>query len=221
LGEYNGWRIDPGHKFGDVSALRNPRDIPTNLKQVVGHPMTITESSWVSPLGYQSEGPFAMAAYQSLTGVDTYYWFASGGAPQFETEPYFTFANLAGGQHPMNKWSCATPALAGAFPANALTHRLGYVKPGPVVIHEERPLADLYARKLPTIAEDKTFGMKNKNKSKKVRAAAAPRTVVLVSFFEIYGGKLFDLLSGRTEIRALAGFDNRSSSPPVGNRTPP
>jgi hypothetical protein len=25
------------------------------------------------------------------------------------------------------------------------------------------------------IAEDKTFGMKNKNKSKKVRAAAAPR----------------------------------------------
>jgi len=31
------------------------------------------------------------------------------------------------------------------------------------------------------IAEDKTFGMKNKNKSKKVRAAAAPRAAVALA----------------------------------------
>ncbi len=53
-----GWRIDPGDKFTQRSALLNPRELPTNLKQVVGHPMIITESSWVSPLAFQSEGPF-------------------------------------------------------------------------------------------------------------------------------------------------------------------
>ena len=48
------------------------------LKQVDGYPMIVPESSWVPPLGYQSEGPFLVAAYQSLTGVDIYYWFAMG-----------------------------------------------------------------------------------------------------------------------------------------------
>ena len=56
----------------------NPRELPTNLKQVVGHPMIVSESTWVSPLAYQSEGPFLTAAYQSLTGVDSYYWFSTG-----------------------------------------------------------------------------------------------------------------------------------------------
>ena len=55
--------------------MLNPRELPTNLKQVVGHPMIITESSWVNPLAFQSEGPFLVAVYQSLTGVDAFYWF--------------------------------------------------------------------------------------------------------------------------------------------------
>ena len=69
LGPNDGWRIDPGDKFTQHSALLNPRELPTNLKQVVGRPMIVTESSWVSPLAFQSEGPFLVAVYQSLTGV--------------------------------------------------------------------------------------------------------------------------------------------------------
>ena len=42
--------------------------------------MIITESTWVHPEGYQSEGPFLMAAYQSLTGVAGYYWFSATAA---------------------------------------------------------------------------------------------------------------------------------------------
>jgi hypothetical protein len=57
-GPNTGWRIDPGDAFENISALKNPGGLPTNLKQVVGHPMMVTESSWVPPLGYQSEGPF-------------------------------------------------------------------------------------------------------------------------------------------------------------------
>jgi hypothetical protein len=155
-GENNGWRIDPGHQFTTNSCILNPRDLPTNLKQVRGHPMIITESSWVSPEGYQSEGPLMMAAYQSLTGVDTFYWFAAGGTPEYDPNPYFTFLNLHG-QHPLNKWTCATPALMGNFPAAALMYRLGYIKQGDPVVQEQRPLEDLWQRKVPMIAEDKSF----------------------------------------------------------------
>ncbi len=155
VGDNNGWRIDPGHHFTNESALLNPRDLPTNLKQVVGHPMIITESSWVAPLGYQSEGPFLMAAYQSLTGVDTFYWFNDGG-PEYLTDPGLSFLTISG-SHPLTKWSANVPAIMGQFPACALMYRKGYLKQGKPVIHEERSLAELWNRKAPLIAEDGSF----------------------------------------------------------------
>jgi len=155
-GDNNGWRIDPGHHFTNQSCLLDPRNFPTNLKQVVGHPMMITESTWVSPEGFQAEGPLTMAAYQSLTGIDTFYWFAAGGEPEYEGNPYFTFLNLPGG-HPLHKWTCATPALMGTFPAAAMMYRLGYIKQGEPVVHEERTLEDMWNRTTPLIAEDRSF----------------------------------------------------------------
>ena len=70
LGPDRGWRIDKGDRYEDVSVLLNPRAFPLDIKQVVGHPMMITETHWVPPVSYQSEAPFLAAAYQSLTGVD-------------------------------------------------------------------------------------------------------------------------------------------------------
>ena len=156
LGENNGWRIDPGHKFTDNSCLLDPRSLPTNIKQSAGHPFLITESTWVSPERYQAEGPFLIAAYQSLTGVDTFYWFAAT-ETEYATNPYFDFLNFPGGQHAMQKWTCSTPALMGQFPAAALLYRKGYLKQGAPVVQEERPLIDLWNRKNPAIAEDQSF----------------------------------------------------------------
>jgi hypothetical protein len=156
IGANDGWRIDPGHHFTNNSCLLDPRSLPTNLKKVVGHPMVVTESTWVSPEGYQSEGPFLIAAYESLTGVNSLYWFAAGGTPEYETNPYFTFATV-NGSHPLYKWTCSTPTLMGGFPAYALMFRRGYIKQGAPVVHEERALTDLWQRKDPILAEDKTF----------------------------------------------------------------
>ena len=80
IGPDRGWRINPGDTFEDASVLLRPLELPLNLRQAAGHPMMVTESHWVPPLGYQSEGPFLVAAYQSLTGVDVFYWFATGEA---------------------------------------------------------------------------------------------------------------------------------------------
>src|SRR5205823_4937163 len=106
--------------------------------------------------GYQTEGPFLVAAYESLTGVDGYYWF-SATDPEYDLNPYFTFLNFPGGQHALHKWTCSTPALIGQFPANALMYRMGYVKQGEPVVHEERTLASMWQRQTPMIAEDKSF----------------------------------------------------------------
>ena len=137
LGDNNGWRIDPGHHFTNQSALLDPRDLPTNLKQVVGHPTIITESSWVAPLGYQSEGPFLMAAYQSLTGVNTFYWF-SADTPEYQTDLGFSFLTIAG-SHPLTKWSASVPEIMGEFPACALMYRKGYIKQGAPVVQRGAP----------------------------------------------------------------------------------
>ena len=153
-GPNNGWRIDPGDKFTQLSVLLSPRELPTNLKQVVGHPMIITEGSWVSPLAFQSEGPFLAAVYQSLTGVDALYWFKAD-AVDYNT-PTIPFLEV-NGQHPMFKWAASVPSIFGGFPANALMFRKGYVKRGEPVVHEERTLGSLWDRQTPAIAEDPSF----------------------------------------------------------------
>ena len=147
-GQYNGWAIVNSDKFTDESVLLNPRELPVTLKQVDGYPMIISESSWVPPLGCQSEGPFMIAAYQSLNGVDAYYWFATG-------EEDWRQPGSANGFMPSEgKWVCATPMLMGQWPAAALLYRLGYVKQGAPAVFERRALADLWERKMPIIAED-------------------------------------------------------------------
>ena len=147
-GQNNGWAIGNGDRFTDDSAMLHPREMPLTLKQVAGFPMMITESSWVPPQGYQSEGPFLVAAYQSLTGIDAYYWFATG-------EEDWRQPGSANGFMPSEgKWVCATPMLMGQWPAAALMYRLGYVEQGEPVVYEQRRLDDLWRRRMPIIAED-------------------------------------------------------------------
>ncbi|MEZ4850087.1 MAG: hypothetical protein R3B93_16030 [Bacteroidia bacterium] len=47
-----------------------------------------------------------IAAYQSLTGVDAYYWFAVTSKAYME-DPYFSWHTYEDGQHPMNRWTCS------------------------------------------------------------------------------------------------------------------
>ena len=154
-GENSGWRIDPGDYFTNHPAVLNPWDLPTNLKQVVGHPIIVTETTWVSPMDFQNEGPFLTAAYESLAGVAGCYWFTAT-ADQYESEPRLMFLNV-GGQHPLRKWSCSTPNLIGNFPAAALMYRKGYIQRGQPVVVENRSLADLWGRRTPMISEGATF----------------------------------------------------------------
>jgi len=155
IGGSSGWRIDPGSHFSQQSVLLDPRELPLNLKQVVGHPMIISESTWVSPLAYQSEGPFLVAVYQSLTGIDAFMWITAD-QPEYALDPTLNYTSL-GGQHPIFKWSASIPAIMGGFPAAALMFRMGYIQQGAPVVHEERTISSLWKRDPPIIAEGPSF----------------------------------------------------------------
>ncbi|MDZ7375930.1 MAG: T9SS type A sorting domain-containing protein, partial [candidate division KSB1 bacterium] len=164
VGPNAGWRIDPGDCYEGKSVLFRPHQLPVNIKQVVGHPTLVTESGWNLPHKYQAEGPFLVAAFMSLTGVDSYYWF-SPTSPAYDPNPYFTWANLPGGQHPMDRWTISTPGQLAMFPANALIFRKGLISEGKTMVHEVRTPTSFFSRQMPLISEENSFDPNRDNYS--------------------------------------------------------
>lgn len=150
-GPNEGWAIVNGDTFTNPSILTKPLEFPLNVKQAVGHPMMVTESAWVMPNGRAVEGPFLISVYQSLTGVDAYYWFATG-------DDEWTPPQSANGYMPsQGKWLFGSPDMLGTFPAAALMYRMGYIQKGTPVVHEERALPDLWQRRSGLITEESGF----------------------------------------------------------------
>jgi hypothetical protein len=151
VGTHNGWAIVNGDQFTSPSVLHQPWDLPINIKQVAGYPTIVSESSWVLPNANGAEGPFLIAAYQSLTGVGAFYWFATG------AEQWAPPQSANGYMPSQSKWTFATPDILGTFPAAALLYRSAFVKQGAPVVHEERTLAGIWQRKAPVILEETGF----------------------------------------------------------------
>jgi hypothetical protein len=198
-GKNNGWAIVNGARFTDESVLVRPREFPLTLKQVDGFPTLVTESSWVPPLGYQSEGPFLVAAYQSLTGIDAFYWFATG-------EEAWRQPGSANGFMPSEgKWVCATPMLLGQWPAAALIYRRSYLKQGEPVVYERRSLDELWQRRTPIIAEDSGYDP-NRDKANfstgsNVKSGVNPLAYLVGQVLVNYGGD-----AGQSRVADLTQF---------------
>jgi hypothetical protein len=140
------------------------------MKQVEGHAHMVTESTWINPNLYQSEGPFLTATYMSLTGLDGYVWFVCGPGygdqrgtrgrenNALEKEaPGGYGAVLYRRKGPPHKWEIAQPMLAGMFPAAAIAYRKGYIRQAEPMVREERRLEDVLGRVPPSICEDSRF----------------------------------------------------------------
>jgi hypothetical protein len=158
----------------------------------------------VPPQGYQSEGPFLVAAYQSLNGVDAFYWFATG-------EEGWRQPGSANGFLPSEgKWVCATPMLMGQWPAAALLYRKGYVRQGAPAVHEERSLADLWQRRMPIIAEDAGYDPNRDKdylpKESNVRGGVNPLAYLVGPVLVTYGGD-----PAKSKVADLAQFIDPSA----------
>lgn len=134
-----GWQILRQQSYTNWSALKRPDFWPMNVKLVKGHPFCIFESLWVPPNLYRAEGPLMVAGQLSLTGMDSFYWFAAG-------------RKEWGDVH--GKWVYDTPMHMGLFPAASLAFRKGYIAEAEEpVVYEERSLDDIWQEKVPLIAE--------------------------------------------------------------------
>ncbi|MCL2742192.1 MAG: hypothetical protein FWE70_08860 [Oscillospiraceae bacterium] len=156
-GPRNGWRIDVGDRLLNRSIVDNPRRLPINLRQIAGSPLLVTESTWVPPLEFQSEAPLMVAAYQSLTGVSAYYWFATSDVYYTPDDHFYEFDGKPEFERGHFKWASNVPAIQGMFPAAALMYRNGYIKQGEPVVSEERTMEDLWARNTPALPEDESY----------------------------------------------------------------
>lgn len=156
-GKNANYRIDPGHFLVNESVLPKPFEMSTNWKQALGHPFLATETAWKNPNRYQSEGPFLVAAYQSLNGVDGIVWFSCQ-TPRYETDPLKEFWKMADGQLAMHKWNICYPATMAGFPANALLYRRGDLQEAAPVVVERRALGELWERSEPRLADNESYG---------------------------------------------------------------
>ncbi len=152
IGAHRGWAIVNGDRYTSKTALgAGALDFPLNVKQVAGRPLIVTESTWVFPDENAFESPLMVAAYSALTGIDAYYWFATG------TNDWTPPRSANGYMPSQTKWLCMTPDMAGQWPAAAYLFRKGLVKRGKPVVQEHRSLDAIYGGKTPVIAESASF----------------------------------------------------------------
>lgn len=174
-GKKSGWAILNGDRFTDQSVLFNPLAFPLAIKQPTGYPFMVTESSWVLPLSYQSEGPLLVSAYQSLLGIDGFNWFV------FKGSQWRQPASANGHLPSLGKWNANTPELLGNFPAAALMYRQGYVQAGQPIVEERRSPNDLWQRQPPLITEESGFDP-NRDDQPEIRLPSGDRQLNPLAF---------------------------------------
>jgi len=218
-GENSGWRIDPGDTYLGESVLKNPTQLPINIKQVDNKPFLVTESGWNLPHKYQAEGPFLIAAYMSLTGIDGFFWF-SASSHKMDPNPHYPWFRVGpnGDQAPMSRWSASIPGQLSMFPANALLYRKGYINPGATVVHEERTLKSIWNRELPLITEEAGFDPNRdswNNSPNSVETAVAPISYLAGTVEVKYDGNPANTVVSPA-LSSLLNFSNKTVTSTTG-----
>ncbi|MGA2616114.1 MAG: hypothetical protein ABSF26_00810 [Thermoguttaceae bacterium] len=194
-GVNDGWQILPGHYYTDVSMIREPVNLPINVKRPLGHTFMLPEMLWTPPDLYESEGPLMVAAQTTLTGLDISVWFGIG--------------NLWC-DNPSYKWVGNSPVILGQFPANALIFRQGLVEAGKPAVVEHRRLEDLWQRKTPIISEESGWDPNrdtgNIALTSSVKTAIDPLAYLVGAVRVVYDGD-----PAKTEVVDLAKYIDRQN----------
>jgi len=98
--------------------------------------------------------------------------------------------------------------MLGQFPAASVIFRKGYVKQGPVVVHEERSLRDIWERKVPIIVEEGAWDP-NRDKGElpahsPVKTPVDPLAYLVGRVETLYGGD-----AAKSTVMDLAPFIDR------------
>ncbi|MGO8930108.1 MAG: hypothetical protein ACLQU3_24835 [Limisphaerales bacterium] len=194
-GVNDGWQILPGQYYTDVSMIKEPVNLPINVKRPVGHAFILPEMLWTPPDLYESEGPLMVAAQTALTGLDISCWFGIG--------------NLWC-DNPSYKWVGNSPVILGQFPANALIFRQGLVKAGRPAVVEHRRLEDLWERTTPIISEES--GWDPNRDTGNIALTSSVKTAVDPLAYLVGAVRVaYDSDSAKTEVADLAKYIDRKN----------
>ena len=172
-GENAGWAVMAGQRFAHLSVLLSPEQFPLAVRQPVGQAFVFPEGGWVTPNLYVGEGPFLVAAYQPLLGIDAYFWFSA------HEEQWRAPSSANGFVDALGKWVVATPEIAGHFPGAALTVRTAALQRGEPAVVERRTEQALFRRQPPAVVEEAPFDP-NRDRARTAAAAAAGARPFLV-----------------------------------------
>jgi|GEM_PF-1902799 len=123
------WTLQVGDKYVPQPAVLNPDKNPVKAVHNDDMPTMISEITWTHPTPYGAEGPYMLAVYGSLQGIDSLDIFASGG-PAWSKK--------------WVKWPVMSPTMMGQFPAFALLYRRGDVAEAGNVVLDVQTLESLY-----------------------------------------------------------------------------
>ncbi len=112
--------------------------LPFAFKHVKGYPSLLTAMSWFQPSRFRAEGPWIIAAYGALTGLDAMNWECSGMSVEYENSIGIKCRISIHGEQPV---------VPIGYPAAAILFRKGYVKEAAPVLEEKRSLDEVFARK--------------------------------------------------------------------------
>lgn len=136
-GDNASWSVRKGHTYKDRSGLTEPDSLTKEL-QYGTKPHMISEYNYPTPNRFRTEGVYMASTYGSLTGTDSFFYFAMH-------RPDWRKTNT--------KFPVFTPAVMGQFPAFSYIYREGIVKEGPVVADFTYSLKDLLNLKGTDIVE--------------------------------------------------------------------
>ena len=194
-GVNDGWQILAGHYYTDVSMIKQPVNLPTNVKRPLGHTFILPEMLWTPPDLYESEGPLLVAAQTALTGLDLSCWFGIN---------YLWADSLS------YKWVGNTPVILGQFPANALIFRQGLVQAGKPAVLEHRRLQDLWERKTPIISEESGWDP-NRDTGNITLASSVKTTLDPLAYLVGPVRVVYDSDPAKTKVADLAKYIDRKN----------
>jgi hypothetical protein len=123
------WTIQVGDRYKPRPAVLNPDLNPVKVVHNDAQPSMISEITWTNPTPYGAEGPFMLAVYGSLQGIDALDMFAVGN-PAWLTK--------------WTVWPVMSSTMMGQFPAFALMYRRGDIAEAPNVVLDRVSLDSLY-----------------------------------------------------------------------------
>ncbi|MGC9450876.1 MAG: fibronectin type III domain-containing protein [Oceanipulchritudo sp.] len=136
------YAISVGDVYRSLSAVDQPEELSSAVKQIEDRVSMVSEFIWVNPNDVAAEAPLVTSAHAAMQDLDALFWFHYGSIG-FDTV--------------YEKWQVGRPSVMGQFPGANLLYRRGDFAEAPVAVREGRSYDSLMAMEEAIIIQNSGF----------------------------------------------------------------